>query len=322
MRKELIDELLIPSTEEEKYLNGEAIDHKLYADSSISQIDIKHLLEKGKLVTVRKHTRFIEFDLHKHNYVEMMYVVKGSITHVIDGKKIELKKGDFLLLNQGISHSILKASYDDIGINFICLPEFFSLPLSMLQEKNVLAKFITLTFQNNTMPYYLLFRLNENKQIENLMENMIDSMLHKFPNEDTINQYSMGLIFLYLLNNLQDLSSNSSLTYKQAIVQVILEDISSNYKNCNLSNIAKDSHQSLVFLSKIIKQETGHTFLELLQEERFKHACKMLENTSLSIEDIALAVGYENQSYFFRQFKKRYNMTPRQYRQLENKDSF
>lgn len=322
MRKELIDELLIPSFEEEKYLNGEAVDHKLYTDSSINQIDIKHLLEEGKLVTVRKHTRFVDFDLHSHNYVEMMYVVQGSIIHIIDGKKVELRKGDFLLLNQGMSHSILRANYDDIGINFICLPEFFSLPLSMLQEKNVLAKFITLTFQNNTMPYYLLFRLKENKQIENLMENMIDSMLHKYPNEDTINQYSMGLVFLYLLNHLQDLSSSSSLTYRQALVQVILEEISSNYKNCNLSSIAKDSHQSLVSLSKMIKQETGHTFLELLQEERFKHACKMLENTSLSIEDIALAVGYENQSYFFRQFKKRFNMTPRQYRQMENKDSF
>ncbi len=314
MRKNLLDELKIPSLEEEKYLKGEKIDKKLYTDFSLREVDKKHLLEEGKLITVRKHTRFVDFEKHRHNYVEMMYVVEGSIVHIIDDKRIELKKGDFLLLNQGISHSILRANYDDVGINFICLPEFFSIPLSMLQNKNILAEFIALTFRNNTEPFYLLFRLKENKQIENLMENMIDSLVHNYPNEDIINQYTMGLVFLYLLNHLEDLSSNSSMNYKETIVEIVLEYISNNYKDANLTKIANETHQSVTVLSKLIKNKTGSTFLELLQEERFKHACKMLKNTSLSIEDIALSVGYENQSYFFRQFKKRLNMTPRQYR--------
>ena len=314
MRKNLLDELKIPSLEEEKYLKGEKIDKKLYTDFSLREVDKKHLLEEGKLITVRKHTRFVDFEKHRHNYVEMMYVVEGSIVHIIDDKRIELKKGDFLLLNQGISHSILRANYDDVGINFICLPEFFSIPLSMLQNKNILAEFIALTFRNNTEPFYLLFRLKENKQIENLMENMINSLVHNYPNEDIINQYTMGLVFLYLLNHLEDLSSNSSMNYKETIVEIVLEYISNNYKDANLTKIANETHQSVTVLSKLIKNKTGSTFLELLQEERFKHACKMLKNTSLSIEDIALSVGYENQSYFFRQFKKRLNMTPRQYR--------
>ena len=41
---------------------------------------------------------------------------------------------------------------------------------------------------------------------------------------------------------------------------------------------------------------------------------RQLLDTDLSVEDIALDVGYENQSYFFRQFKSRYGMTPRKYR--------
>ncbi len=315
MKQELIDELLIPSKEEKQYLDGQEIDANLYYDSSIKEIDKKRLLEKGKLVTVRKHTRFVEFEEHKHNYVEIMYVVSGSITHIINGKRITLNKGDFLLLNQGISHSINKADYNDIGINFICLPEFFSIPLSMLHEENILAKFIALTFQNNNIAAYLLFKLKDNRQIDNLMENMIDSLLHKYTNEDTINQYSMGLVFLYLLNHLEDLSSNSSLTYRQTIVQAVIEYISSNYKDANLSKIAKETHQSISSLSKMIKQETGYTYLDLLLEQKFKHACNMLKNTNLTIEEIALCVGYENQSYFFRQFKKRLNMTPKEYRE-------
>ena len=69
-----------------------------------------------------------------------MYVAQGSITHCIEGKELVLHKGDVLMLNQQVVHSIKRAGYQDMGINFIALPEFFEVPLSMLGEENVLAK--------------------------------------------------------------------------------------------------------------------------------------------------------------------------------------
>ena len=219
------------------------------------------------------------------------------------------------MLNQYVEHAIHRAEFEDIGINFIALPEFFGIPLGMLQEKNVLAEFIAGAFrQKSPVPHYLIFRLKENPQIENLMENMIESMLYEYMNEDVINQYSMGLVFLYLLNHLENLSHNSSMDYKETIVQSVLEYINSDCKNANLTKIAADTHQSVTVLSKLIKQKTGANFQDLLQQRRFQAAVKLLEETDLSIEDISLDVGYENQSYFFRQFKKRFGMTPRSYR--------
>lgn len=62
------------------------------------------------------------------------------------------------------------------------------------------------------------------------------------------------------------------------------------------------------------KERTGYNFQELLQNRRFKKAADLLLSTDLAVEDIARDVGYENQSYFFRQFKSRYGMTPRKYK--------
>ena len=316
MRQQLLDELMQISEEESKYKAGQAaIEEQLYSEASIQEIDRQKLLRRGKLITVRRHSRFVEFPLHRHNYVEFMYVVQGEITHVIDGKELTLYKGDLLMLNQYVEHAIHRAEFEDIGINFIALPEFFEIPLGMLQEKNVLAEFIAGAFrQKSPVPHYLIFRLKENPQIENLMENMIESMLYEYMNEDVINQYSMGLVFLYLLNHLENLSHNSSMDYKETIVQSVLEYINSDCKNANLTKIAADTHQSVTVLSKLIKQKTGANFQDLLQQRRFQAAVKLLEETDLSIEDISLDVGYENQSYFFRQFKKRFGMTPRSYR--------
>ena len=316
MQRELLEQLREITDEERRILNGEAkVDKDLYTSGSDFTIDSRKMLEEGKLIAVRTHTRFVHFPVHRHNYVEFMYVVQGEITHVIDGKELTLYKGDLLMLNQYVEHAIHRAEFEDIGINFIALPEFFEIPLGMLQEKNVLAEFIAGAFrQKSPVPHYLIFRLKENPQIENLMENMIESMLYEYMNEDVINQYSMGLVFLYLLNHLENLSHNSSMDYKETIVQSVLEYINSDCKNANLTKIAADTHQSVTVLSKLIKQKTGANFQDLLQQRRFQAAVKLLEETDLSIEDISLDVGYENQSYFFRQFKKRFGMTPRSYR--------
>lgn len=99
------------------------------------------------------------------------------------------------MLNQYVEHAIHRAEFEDIGINFIALPEFLKFRLES-SGKNVLAEFIAGAFrQKSPVPHYLIFRLKENPQIENLMENMIESMLYEYMNEDVINQYSMGLVF-------------------------------------------------------------------------------------------------------------------------------
>ena len=322
MREELLNELMVISEEEKKYRAGQGmVERQLYARESIGEIDRELLLKRGRLITVRPHSRFVDFPEHRHNYVEIMYVVQGSITHIIGGKELTLHKGDVLMLNQQVRHAIRRAEYEDIGINFIALPEFFEVPLSMLHEKNVLADFVIGAMrQKNPVSHYLLFRLKEDLQVENLMENMIESMLHTHCNEDIANQYTMGLVFLYLLNHLENLSHNSSLDYKETIVQAVLEYINSDCKNANLSKIAEDTHQSMTVLSKLIKQKTGYKFQELLQRRRFQKAVYLLMETELTVEDIALEVGYENQSYFYRQFQKRYGMTPAKYRKLHKKD--
>lgn len=67
-------------------------------------------------------------------------------------------------------------------------------------------------------------------------------------------------------------------------------------------------------LSRTIKQETGHTFKELLQEKRFEKASMFLRETDLPIADIMIACGYENSSYFYRKFKEKYEVSPKDYR--------
>lgn len=322
MDEKLMQLLQVISPEEQFYLEGnEQVEREIYTRQKLFEIDRALFLKEGRLITMRPHSRFVDFPEHRHNYIEIMYVCMGSITHCIDGREITMKKGDLLLLNQQVMHSVKRADHGDIGINFIALPEFFDIPLQMLNKNNVLADFLISTLrQNQQTAQYLLFQLEGDQAIENLMENMISSMIYDKKGYDTINQYSMGLVFLYLLNHISSLTKNSSQSYRDVVVQSALSYIDARYKTASLTKMAEDFHQSLSVLSKTIKQSTGFTFQELLQRKRFQKAVMLLLDTELSVEEIAVTVGYENQSYFYRQFRERYGMTPRHYRMEHRAD--
>lgn len=318
MNAELMKKLWQISPEEQEYLEGKnEVRKEIYTLGRNFDIDPQLLLAQDRLVTVRPHSRFVDFPEHSHNYIEIMYVCHGSITHYIEGKALVMKQGDILFLNQYVKHRVKKAGYDDIGINFIALPEFFEVPLQMLHNNNMLAEFLINTLcKKNQISSYLLFSLEKNQAIENLMENMISSMVYNCENQDTLNQYSMGLVFLYLLEQMERVTKNSVCDYKEVIMQSIFHYVDTYYKTATLTKIAEDLHQSLSVLSKMIREKTGCTFQELLQRKRFQKAAMFLVETDLTVEEIATAVGYENYSYFYRRFKSKYKMTPKKYRTL------
>ena len=65
---------------------------------------------------------------------------------------------------------------------------------------------------------------------------------------------------------------------------------------------------------------TGATYTELVQQKRMRQAAYLLETSGLTVADIAVAVGYENVSYFHRLFQKTYGISPRKYRTAKRTD--
>ena len=192
----------------------------------------------------------------------------------------------------------------------------------MLKEdkENVLADFLIGTLRiDDVRPQYLHFKTAENVSIENLMENMIISLMSG-RNEENINQFTMGLVFLHLLNNIESVSASSFFFGNDIIADTAIRYINSRYKNATLTELAQSMNQSVSNISRIIKKTTGHNFLELLQKKRFQQAVVFLEDTKMTIAEIMNAVGYENSSFFYRRFKEKYGMSPKQYRQIYKKE--
>jgi len=94
----------------------------------------------------------------------------------------------------------------------------------------------------------------------------------------------------------------------------ILNYIQANYLDVTLEDLSEKFYLSKPYLSKYIKEKSGMTFGETVKRVRMKKARALLKSTNMTVESIALSVGYQNVEHFNRLFKKAYKMTPVQYR--------
>ena len=317
MRRDLLDMLKRITPEEQELLDGSReIRKERYTNRRDFVVDSHLLLEKGRLIEIRPHTRFAYFPKHRHNYVEMVYMCAGTTTHIINGSnELVLKEGDLLFLNQNVYHEILPAGEEDLAVNFIILPEFFDRPISMVERENILRDFLISTLAGDTaMNDYLYIRTKGIVPVENLLENMIWTILGRHPMMDTINQTSMGLLLMNLSRFANQIGRSDPQHEEQSLMFSVLDYIEHHYQNGTLAEISELSHLPTYQVSRMLKKRTGKNFKELLQLRRLQQAAYLLQNTTLSIDKIIVHIGYENSSYFYRVFREKYGCSPSEYR--------
>lgn len=316
MDEALLRSLARITPEERQLLSGECVDKSLYTHGRSFEVDADKLLEKGRLITLRPHTRFAPFPRHSHNYVEIMYMCAGETVHVVDGgAPITLRAGELLFLNQRASHAIRKAGAGDIAVNFIVLPQFFDVALETLGTENTLGRFVLGTLQAGGEELRCLHcQTAALLPVQNIVESMVWSLLNKEPNSRRINQISMALLLLQLLNHPECLAAQGAAAYASPLVLAALREIEENCAEACLSQVARELHVSTAYLSAQVKAVTGYTFKALLQQKRLDRAQRLLRETRRSIQDIAADVGYETTSYFYTIYKKQFGITPKEYR--------
>ena len=315
MDAQLLRELSRITPEESRILHGDtAINRELYMDGADDRINASKLLAAGKLITLRPHTRFIHFPPHSHDYVEMVYMCSGHTTHIINGQKVELNAGELLLLSQSAVQEIQKAGREDVAVNFIVLPQFFTPCLDMIgQEKTAIRCFLVdCLCGKETGAGYLHFRVSQAAEVQNLVENLIRTLLGNGGAKRWISQMTMSLLFLELMNHTEELACPEN---EDTVTVRLLHYIDREYTTGSLADASELLHYDISWMSRQIKRRTGKTFTQLIQEKRMSQAAFLLKNTDQPVGEIALAVGYENTSYFHRLFRSLHGVSPRCFRE-------
>lgn len=107
---------------------------------------------------------------------------------------------------------------------------------------------------------------------------------------------------------------------KSKAINIAVNYMKSQYKTAlSLEQTAAEVYLNAEYFSRIFKEEMGCTFIAYLTELRLNHALHLLENTAMRVQNIAQEVGYPNVSHFSTTFKKKYGVSPYEYRQKSSK---
>ncbi len=318
MRQEILSRLTDITEEEQFILIEKAPDPKeIYSRSGRFIIERRRMSslsfgESTAAICIRQHPRFRDFPLHSHDYIEIMYVCGGSITHKIGGETVTLGEDDLIILGKDTKHSILSAKENDIGINLIIAAELFEDAYNKMRKNSQLSnRAIENLLHGEGMPY-CVFSARDCLPVQNIMESMISSVICEGNAGGYVLRQSVNLLICYLSSLFPDAPDDGS--RKEKLKKRILGYIESSYSTATLTEAAEMLGLSPSYLSRLICEYFGVSFKKLLTDARFETACGLLMSTDLPIGDIINRVGYENSSYFHKEFKKRFGITPNNYR--------
>lgn len=289
---------------------------KFTSFKSDKTIEIPNLnLEKLSFI---KHNRFAPVHSHKHKFIEMSYVYSGEINEVVNGNPISLKKGDLIILDTNVIHSVDMTGPNDIMLNFLINKEYFNNSFfNQLDSENAMADFLLhALYESHKYNTYLIFNTKENEFIHNIICKLAEELITPNLNSTAITDSCIIILFSELLRlyNAQKKTKDNNLP-KQAKISIdIANYISSNYETITLTSAAKHFHFTPNYFSNLVKKYTGKNFKDLILDEKLKKSSYLLRNTNLTIEEVMEKAGISNLQFFYKKFKEHYGVTPHKYR--------
>ena len=278
-------------------------------------LSAKDFLEDRNNIEIQQLMRFIHIPKHRHDFVELAFVLSGSCRHVINGIEFNHHPGDFTVIPPDLSHEQF-ADEDCVCLTVkIRKEKFLELFSDILVNNSRLSSYFTQVLSSSYYNCALTIHGNDDGFLRECVLRMYAQQLEEKPYNDTIIVLLLSLIFTYLLQNYQDsIELLVADSVRDAKMLEVMTYIFENYRDITLQNTANHFYFSIPYLSAQIRKKTGKTFSELLQEYRLQQAAGILKNRDMRLDLLCEIVGYKNTSRFIQSFKKKYGLTPIQYR--------
>ncbi len=258
--------------------------------------------------------------MHSHSFFEFVYVASGSAEQVINGKRMTVSQGDYFLIDLKGSHEYkkIKRTGELKIINCLFLPSFIDRALGERAEFSDICDSI-LNYAHSYTPETLLFKPFRDADgfVGGIIRRMLGEYRDKKDGYKEILKNLLSCLILYLLRNGEKDSENGEKSTRRPtnLPLYIRKYVNENYMHeVSLSKIALELGYSLTYISIIFKKETGLSFRDYLTEVRMEKSKEMILTTDKTISEIASLVGYEDDTFFYKSFKRYFGVTPREFK--------
>lgn len=258
---------------------------------------------------------YTQFPIHWHEEMEIINVFEGEMEIKIDLTSYIIHKGEIAIIKPGELHSF--RHHEKSNCKFLSLL-FNSRLLDNNLSDSTGVRYIIPLFENHiTCPAIITTATPGYDQIINLIDRSFEIYDHKLPFFELKLKSLLFDLFYTLLSKSCTMikSANPVKTTTSRNIKTVIDYIYENYNTpISIQDLANLLDLSEHYFMKFFKTHVGITCIEFINDYRMNIAAKILSETHKPIGDIGIEVGINNISYFNRLFKKKFTMTPKEYR--------
>ncbi|MFC5650242.1 helix-turn-helix domain-containing protein [Paenibacillus solisilvae] len=263
-------------------------------------------------------------DEHGHEFVELVYVVRGKGVHIFQGSSYEVQAGDVFIINPGETHAYFVEEGEQIEIiNCLFMPSF--IPDALLKELEITSSmdyFYVHPFLKTDVRFNHRLNLHgqEAASVLTLLESMIRELGTRGLGHTTLIRLQM-IELLVLLSRYYTLMQHHRSAPsprqldREMTARRIYGYLERNFdKKITLQVLSDLFNSSMRQLNRLMREEYNRSVFEALHEIRMERAKHLLIETDEKVIVVATMVGYEDQSFFNRLFLRHVGCSPSQYR--------
>ena len=239
-------------------------------------------------------------DVHKHDFFEIEYILRGTAVQKINGSEYYAQKGDIIFVNIGDVHSYSGSGNCEI-VNYL----FRASDLAALSHRNSPADFSKIF--NEDFPKHVVLNPLDMPKAEELLISISRELSEKKFGYSAVVSNSLMNLLITIIRNRKGPAVHS-------VFNDILDYIDRNYATVTSSELSAKFHYNKNYFCTTFKKRVGKTPTEYINLIKIQKATRLLADTSMSIENIVDAVGFADKKYFYTVFNKQVGLTPGAYR--------
>ena len=273
-------------------------------------------------IQVFKHNCYTPAIPHHHNFFELFYVLEGRCIHQVGDNRAVLHAGDLCFIQPKVTHSLDvndESVIIDVLIRRSTFRQYF---YSILRGDNLLSSFFMSTLYSKPGIDYLLFHTRDDLDLYYAFIELCSEVLEKETYYNELINALVTKIFVLLLRRYMDDCELPAQKQEDSSTAIkIARYIQDNAASVTLTDLAEAMHYSPEHTSRLIKRATGRTFTQLLTSVRIENGKQLLRDTTLTVLDIALQIGYDSSDHFIRTFRRECGVTPNEYRRQHQENA-
>ena len=251
---------------------------------------------------------------HTHDFIELVYILSGSGVQSVDGQSFAVRRGDMMFLSYRQVHAFTVETPLEY-VNILLNPAFLSGQL--VNDGNAYAWLTMAVFDDfgtRSTPASPRIRLTVDAMVE--VEGIIAHMLREYGQREAGWQSVLkGYLEVLLAKMIRAMDNIPDKRLSMALLPEVLSYIDEHLgEKITLCTLAERCFYNPAYFSRLFKETCGMTLTEYLTGRRMAQAAKLLEDSTLTVDQVAQRVGYGDHKQFYAAFHQYAGIAPGKWR--------